>query len=219
MSFCSQCGAELHGPFCTQCGAAQTPEAEAEARRAANPFEAGSQTLSHSAAGPAADLEAADIPGFTGAFTACFRKFGTTRGRASRSEFWYFALWYFLILFLLCLPSGIAGGLEAAGSPSAAAWSRIADFATERIGPWVMLALFIAACFVGFWLILGFATTIVDAFAPVPDPEAARELNAQGIALGMAVSWLLLTLVIIVLLALPPTPGPNKYGPQPRKRR
>ena len=207
MSFCRQCGAELHGPFCTQCGAAQTPEAEAEARRAANPFEAGSQTPSHSAAGPAADLEAADIPGFTGAFTACFRKFGTTRGRASRSEFWYFALWYFLILFLLCLPSGIAGGLEAAGSPSTAAWSRIADFATERIGPWVMLALFIAACFaacrrlhdtnrsgwlVGFWLILGFATTV---------------------------SWLLLTLVIIVLLALPPTPGPNKYGPQPRKRR
>ena len=234
MSFCRQCGAELHGPFCTQCGAAQTPEAEAEARRAANPFEAGSQTPSHSAAGPAADLEAADIPGFTGAFTACFRKFGTTRGRASRSEFWYFALWYFLILFLLCLPSGIAGGLEAAGSPSAAAWSRIADFATERIGPWVMLALFIAACFaasrrlhdtnrsgwlVGFWLILGFATTIVDASAPVPDPEAARELNAQGIALGMAVSWLLLTLVIAVLLALRPTPGPNKYGPQPVKRR
>ncbi|MBQ1865268.1 MAG: DUF805 domain-containing protein, partial [Thermoguttaceae bacterium] len=72
---------------------------------------------------------------------------------------------------------------------------------------------------VGFWLILGFATTIVDASAPVPDPEAARELNAQGIALGMAVSWLLLTLVIAVLLALRPTPGPNKYGPQPVKRR
>ena len=80
MSFCSKCGAELQGPFCSQCGAAQTPEAEM-----------------------ASDPNAPDIPDFLGAFTACFRKYASPHGRASRSEFWFFALWFFIANFFLRL--------------------------------------------------------------------------------------------------------------------
>ena len=98
MSYCSQCGAEVNGPFCAQCGAAQNPDAAEPLRAsAANPFEAGSQepanpSAADSATRPPSDPSAPNIPGFFGAIPACFRKYASPHGRASRSEFWFFAL-------------------------------------------------------------------------------------------------------------------------------
>lgn len=45
---------------------------------------------------------------FTEAIAACISKYATFSGRASRSEYWYFALFSFLVLFCAGLVSEIA---------------------------------------------------------------------------------------------------------------
>lgn len=42
--------------------------------------------------------------GFTEAIKTCFNKYATFQGRASRSEYWYWCLFYFLIFILTEVP-------------------------------------------------------------------------------------------------------------------
>lgn len=43
------------------------------------------------------------------AISACFQKYATFRGRASRSEFWFFTLFYLIISFLAGAVEGVTG--------------------------------------------------------------------------------------------------------------
>lgn len=214
MSSCRICGAELQGPFCPQCGAAQNENAEPPRAPAANPYEAGSAP----APSPANGVETPDIPGFMDAFPVCFSKFASTRGRASRPEFWYFALWLALAILVYAALAAAFAALYAATDSD---YAKAAGIAVETVFPVIMWPLFIpliaAACRrlhdtgrTGrlFWggVLLGLAMNFAWSASPVAEAEA----------LGY---WLVFGLAMNVLLAAPPTPGPNKYGLEPRKRR
>lgn len=43
------------------------------------------------------------------AISVCFKKYATFRGRASRSEFWFFTLFYLIISFLAGVVEGVTG--------------------------------------------------------------------------------------------------------------
>ena len=43
------------------------------------------------------------------AISVCFKKYATFEGRASRSEFWFFTLFYFIVLFLFTFIEGATG--------------------------------------------------------------------------------------------------------------
>ena len=235
MSYCSQCGAEVNGPFCAQCGAAQIPDAAEPLRASAsNPFEAGSQepanpSAADSATRPPSDPSAPNIPGFFGAIPACFRKYASPHGRASRSEFWFFALWFFFALVLLIVlikaSSGPVDPVLLRRSPTAL------SSALTWIGWPVVLALFVPLCFsacrrlhdsdksgrfLWFGLLIGVAVFGVALLALQAPPS---EKAAEWITLGDIGYWLIFLALLFIRLAARPTPGPNKYGPQPWKRR
>ena len=233
MSYCSQCGAEVNGPFCAQCGAAQNPDAAEPLRAsAANPFEAGSQepanpSAADSATQPPSDPSAPNIPSFFGAIPACFRKYASPHGRASRSEFWFFALWFFLALVLLIVlikaSSGPVDPVLLRRSPTAL------SSALTWIGWPVVLALFVPLCFsacrrlhdsnksgwfLGIGLSIGVGACVATELTRWPYPTTALLLAFCTFAF-----WMFFLAILTMRLAAPPTPGPNKYGPQPWKRR
>ncbi len=41
---------------------------------------------------------------FSDSLKAVFGKYATFSGRASRAEYWYFVLFYYIVLFILCMP-------------------------------------------------------------------------------------------------------------------
>ena len=45
------------------------------------------------------------------AISACFSKYATFSGRATRSEFWYFQLFYFLVIIAVSLVDPTSNGL------------------------------------------------------------------------------------------------------------
>ena len=233
MSYCSQCGAEVNGPFCAQCGAAQNPDAAEPLRTSAsNPFEAGSQepanpSAADSATRPPSDPSAPNIPGFFGAIPACFRKYASPHGRASRSEFWFFALWFFIANFFLRLITVVVFF-----GPSAVFYFSLLGALDKRTLIALQLfwlAFFIPLCFaacrrlhdagksseilwIGLFIMLVFYVAIEIATRENP-------LEGGGWIPGAALAYKgIFTAVMSFLLAAPPTPGPNEWGPEPKKR-
>jgi hypothetical protein len=51
---------------------------------------------------------AAPPKSFTDAIGACFSKYATFSGRASRSEYWYFQLFFFIVLLMAAMVSDLA---------------------------------------------------------------------------------------------------------------
>ncbi|NKL75215.1 DUF805 domain-containing protein [Rhizobium leguminosarum] len=135
--------------------------------------------------------------GFTEAVRTVLRqKYATFSGRASRSEYWWFVLFYVLALFALIIPSFIlAFATSGGGAPSPAHYTvviwmlftlaillplislQVRRFHDRNISGWWYLALFI----------LSFIPYVVLVTAPVT----------------------------IVISMLPGTEGPNKFGTDP----
>ena len=223
MSSCRICGAELYGPFCPRCGAAQNENAEPPRAPVANPYEAGSAPSPT----PANGVETPDIPDFLGAFTACFRKYASPHGRASRSEFWFFALWFFIANFFLRLITVVVFF-----GPSAVFYFSLLGALDKRTLIALQLfwlAFFIPLCFaacrrlhdagksseilwIGLFIMLVFYVAIEIATRENP-------LEGGGWIPGAALAYKgIFTAVMSFLLAAPPTPGPNEWGPEPNKR-
>ena len=212
MSSCRICGAELYGPFCPRCGAAQNENAEPPRASVANPYEAGSAPSP-----PPSGFEAPDIPGFLDAFPACFLTLASIRGRASRPEFWYFALWLALAILVY---GALAAAFAALSVATDSDYAKAAAIAIETVFPAIMWPLFIPL--------------IAAACRPLHDTGRSGWILGGGFLLGLALNfswasspaavaeelgyWLVFGLAMNVLLAAPSTPGPNKYGSEPRKR-
>jgi len=104
MAYCPQCGAECaeNAAYCAQCGAsigAEVGEIASSNTHNSNPFAVGAQTTGGSSR--YYDSEAPEIPGFGGAIAICFKKYCCFKGRASRSEYWYWTLFLFLVNVVL----------------------------------------------------------------------------------------------------------------------
>jgi len=213
--FCPQCGKENvdGGAFCPSCGAAldvvQTPGAE----NAANPFAVGSQTQNASS-GYGYDGKAPLVPsGPFSAYKMVVSKYCDAKGRASRSEYWYWVLCNFLITII---PSSyfLYEFLKVvAVNPS-----------TGEMG--ISFEQLPASAWIVFGLLM-----LYSLFTVCPNIclliRRLHDFNATG--------WLVLLVVIlnltqkyakinlggilsIVFGLIPGTKGPNKYGLQPMKR-
>ena len=93
---------------------------------------------------------AAPPRGFGEAVSVCFRNYVTFAGRASRSEFWYFALFNFVVSFVLNIVDVAIFGMETQVGMLSALWSlavllpgiavgarRLHD--TDRTGWWQLI--------------------------------------------------------------------------------
>ena len=228
MKFCPQCGHETFSgvQYCEFCGYAfSDDEPTTDEDVGATPFAVGSQTK----ISPVNYEETPrEVPvNMRGAIKQCFRR-GGMKGRASRPEFWYWALFVFLtVVFplstVIWLYSSVT--LEVAGVIG------IAGFA-------VMVAAFVwgVVCIVptlavtvrrfhdvglpGFppYLVL-VAWFFAAAEGSGSNEEGSAELDnevAGWIFFGFLAFLILLVLVVAVF---PGTNGPNKYGLKPERRR
>jgi uncharacterized membrane protein YhaH (DUF805 family) len=135
--------------------------------------------------------------GFTEAVrTVLKQKYATFSGRASRSEYWWFILFYMLVLFAMAFVAGVAGAFSNQGGVSA--------LATVFL---VIGGLFILA------IILPLISLQVRRF---------HDRNLSGwwylalVVLGLVpYIGFVASLAIFVINLLRGTDGPNKFGPDP----
>ena len=167
------------------------------------------------------------------AVRTCFRKYVTFSGRAPRSEYWWFALFVFLVSLVLSVVDAALfgdGTAEVDASPAqpitglwqlatlipllAAGWRRMHD--TGRPGWYVLLPMIVAAGGL-FFVLVG-----VGGFGLAERAGADTGILAQLAAIfgvtGMAVLvivQIVLTLLLIWWLTRPSDPTANHYGPPP----
>ncbi len=159
-------------------------------------------------------------------------KYATFSGRASRKEYWYFILFFFLGSLVCGLLDQLVFGVPVAGIDApgdggdgpielifgiamflpilAAGWRRMHD--TGRSG----LLLFYPVI-----VMIGIATFagLVGGFAPLLAGDfGALFAGGATIVIGLALIVLFLSpLIVIWWLASPSEPGSNAYGPNPHE--
>ncbi len=196
--FCPQCGKEiLEGAvFCSSCGAALGADQSPGADDATNPFAVGAQTSNTSGV---YDSTAPDVPtGPFSAFKICFKKYNKLKGRASRTEYWYWLLFTFLTV---AIPYGIGVALI------------LIDERNHNGGE--------ALPIIG--VILAMAAVVWGLVCLCPGLHMmVRRMHDVNLS-GWCFLFLMLPYVnlifALVLAFVPGTRGPNKFGPQPARRR
>lgn len=148
---------------------------------------------------------------FGGAIGACFRNYITFSGRASRSEYWYFVLFVFLVsIALSVLDVALFGsGFDDDVSPLsslfslavllpmlAVTWRRLHD--TDRSGWWI-----------GGYVLVGMGLGFFIGFVAATS-GSLEQIAAAGAFLGLAM--LAYYIMLIVFFCQRGTPGPNRFG-------
>ena len=184
MNFCPRCGSgtDPSAAFCGVCGTPLTGGGYGDSGNA-NPYAAGA---------PVDDAayydDAPTIPGFGEAIKICLSKWLTWRGRASRSEYWWFTL--FSVLTNVALQV-LATFVSESGAASLAI---VVGLATIGWGVWVGLA--------------GIAVTI----------RRLHDTNRSGWHFWWMLAPYVGAIILLIFEVQGSTPGPNRFGPQPVKR-
>ena len=138
---------------------------------------------------------------FKEAVTLCLtKKYCRLKGRASRSEFWWFCLFTFILNLLVALLGSLLPALGSIVSAVQALWLLLptVGVTTRRLHD---------RNFSGWWQALPLAALLPAVAGAVL--EANWLLMLAGCGAGLASLWLL------ILYALKGTAGPNRYGPDP----
>jgi len=152
--------------------------------------------------------------GFGEAIGSCFRKYAVFRGRAPRSEYWYFLLFEFLVSIpAAMIDQAIPGKTSAISGLVSLAFflprlavtvRRLHD--VNRSGWW--LGGFFLAVVAGLILIIG---ALGNSLGSNPDFQSPIGLIAAGVLIGAFFYGIWL----FVLSVLKGTTGPNDYGEDP----
>lgn len=126
------------------------------------------------------------------ALKICFSKFAVFEGRARRSEYWWFALWYYVISFFTCC----LGSLVLLIPMIAVTFRRMHD--TGRSGWWAG----------AYWAanILLIVLTELRMVITIP----------QSIISPTAMAVVTITIVVFIFALSDSQPGTNEYGPNPK---
>ncbi|MBF9032615.1 DUF805 domain-containing protein [Rhodobacterales bacterium HKCCE2091] len=149
---------------------------------------------------------------FGEAISVCFSNYFTFSGRASRSEYWFFALFVFVIGFVAALIDALLfpnmpdvsplNTLVTLGTffPSlAVAFRRLHD--TDRSGWWI------GGFYLGLIVLVLLIVGAVASASPGSEPEGV--LIVIGALVIAAVAY---GIMLIVFLATKGNPGPNRFG-------
>ena len=143
------------------------------------------------------------------AISACFKKYFTTSGRASRSEFW----WFFLVAGMANTAAEAAGmAIPAPGGALTAGLVRIA-FCIPLSTAWVRRLHDIGKS--GWYYGASFALSGFCAVEIVNASVLRSKTAVVLMCISLAV-FLLYAVFLLVISAFKGNPGENKYGPPPR---
>lgn len=168
---------------------------------------------------------------FTESVKTCLSKYATFSGRAQRPEYWWFALFYVVAVFLFSLVDAQIFGVDPTSGDSngiltplvqialflpllGAGWRRMHD--TGRPGWYILLPMAVSLATTVF-LFLGVVSFAAFENAGA-DPEALRGpaavLGLTGL-MALLVIQLVLAILMIWWLTRPSEPQDNAYGPAP----
>ena len=140
-----------------------------------------------------------------------FKNYFNFTGRASRSEYWWAYLAFFIIYIVIMTAEGLAMGMDYAGEGVASSLFSLATF----IG-WLSLTArrLQDRGHSGWWQLAYLIPIIPMVFFAVS--SAITEDVSQVIALGLVVLlWIGIFITFIVFLCLPPKEDENKWGRNP----
>lgn len=137
--------------------------------------------------------------GFGEAIKTCFGKYASFTGRARRSEFWWFFLFWWLGTVIINLIDNAAGLVLNLGTDTIETSSGVVTFTSGGLG--------ILSTIWGLVLLLPFLSVTV---------RRLHDTDRSGwwwwIQLIPCVGFI----VILVFMLLDSTPGDNRFGPNPR---
>lgn len=163
------------------------------------------------------------------AIKTCFKKYFDFKGRARRSEFWWFMLFLVVVSSVLTFLSGLVPAISYLSAlfslavliPELSALTRrLHD--TGRSGWWVaLIALFVLGFYGTFGYILGPNLAMMGDIDPLGMAElvAGAIQGAPAAATVMAccsLGTLLLSIIILIFAILDSKWNANKYGPSPK---
>lgn len=140
---------------------------------------------------------------FSDSVRTCLReKYATFSGRAPRSEYWWFTLFYFLVMLVIGLAFSLVGGLNDLGNPSGA----------PELGTLPIIILILGGIFMLGMILPGIAV-LVRRFHD-------RNLSGWWYLAAVVAGFIpfvgfLASIAVLVITVLKGTDGPNKFGPDP----
>ena len=149
---------------------------------------------------PSMPVNNAKEVGFSDALGICFKKYATFTGRARRSEYWWFFLWYCILTLFTC---GLAAIVLFIPSISAT-FRRLHD--TGRSGWWWGVSMCLGTIYNVIYYI--------KLYSAISDYGIPPALSVFDIAYYIV--SLVYGIVIFVFLVQDSQAGVNKYGPSPK---
>lgn len=141
--------------------------------------------------------------GFKEAVRTCFSKYFTLKGRAPRSEYWWFILFQYLVLIdMVAIMVMIAGGLEQLGD----------DVMSGAMGTgFIVLAILFVIVFIA--LFIPAITVQVRRFHD-------RDLSGWWVLAAMILGQIpyigfVVSIAVLVVTVMKGTEGDNRFGPDP----
>jgi len=152
---------------------------------------------------------------FGEAIKTCFEKYAVFSGRARRSEFWYFYLFYILVAFGLSFLSiripvakylYILFGLGVFLPYTAVTVRRLHDIGKSG---WILLIFMVVIFLISMLMFL-----IIDIIAPTIEGSSMTVFIVYSIFVLIVLA---LAIWLIVWLCRDSQPGENKWGPNPKE--
>ena len=137
--------------------------------------------------------------GFGQAITTCFGKYASFTGRAQRSEFWWFFLFWWVGTFIINLIDSASGLVINFGTETIDTANGVITFSTGGVG--VLSTIWALA------LLLPFISVTV---------RRLHDTNRSGWWWWIQVIPCVGFIVILVFMLLDSTPGDNRFGPNPK---
>ena len=144
-----------------------------------------------------------------------FKRYVDFQGRSRRLEFWMFALFNNIVGLVLATPfyvevfgAAMAADPSVPGSDTAAMEAAFADGGGIST---IMIGLY------GLYALAAFIPSIPVTIRRLHDRNMSGWWYLGFIVLGIIpILGLIVSIAFLVVLVLPGTPGPNKYGPSPK---
>ena len=132
--------------------------------------------------------------------TCLFRKYSDFKGRASRSEFWWFCLFTFILNLIVGLLGSLLPALGSIVSAVQALWLLLptVGVTTRRLHDRNLS---------GWWQLLPLAAAL--------PAIAGAVLESDGLLMLAGCTVALASLALLIVYALRGTAGPNRFGPDP----
>jgi uncharacterized membrane protein YhaH (DUF805 family) len=140
------------------------------------------------------------------------KRYADFSGRSRRSEYWWFTVMNFVVMLVL-FALMMVGGFSAASLAGAGRAGASPELVAQSLGP----VFYIGAGLLGIWFLAVLVPSIAVVVRRLHDRDLSGWWYLGAIVAGMIpFVGFIASIALLVLMFLPGTPGPNRFGPDPK---